>query len=223
MISQTPSPERKGLKKFVWFVIPFVVILTTICVGLPGLYRYAIYDSLCLDVKVNDDYSPYYFLRSMIPDMEAAQVFLKDHLVHRFSQTALEPGYPWVETKIIGYSSPYNNYIDSIHWNLRYMLENQGIILQNWRTTYLIHLNSQGSEVKISYHPPEENWQDPIYFGGDNKIYVLSFWDAYRHIGGPVIVVDTGTYIDPEIYEEQNKQTRQFIESAWDTLKKCHP
>ncbi len=213
MTSQTPSPERKGVKKFVWFVIPFVVILMTICIGLPGLYRYATYDSLCLDVKVDDDYSNY-FLRNMIPDMEAAQVFLKDHLVHQFSQTALEPGYPWVEKKIIGYESPYTDYID---WNLRYMLENQGIILQEWRTTYLIHLNAQGSEVKISYHPPEKDPQDPIYFGGTNWIYILSFWDPYLHMSGPVIVVDTG------IYNEQNEQTRQFVQNSWDNLKKCHP
>jgi hypothetical protein len=206
-------PERKGVQKIVWLVISFVAIITTICAGLAGLYRYASYDSICLDVKLNNYEG--YVLRVINPDMELAEAFLKDYLVGQFSPTIHETGYPWVETRT-------DTWPAKIIWKLPFRLPGQTDVPQESRSSYKIYLNNQ-TGVSLWYFR-ETDLYNGVLMG--IRVYIVPSWSQgqMKKDENPFLLIRLEKAL-PSMSQEaidQDERLYEFMHNALDHLRKCH-
>jgi len=211
-----PSSTKAGASKIVRFIIPFVLILVVICAGGAGLHRYTTYNSLCLDGNPNNLYA--YVLRSLNPDMEATEAFIKDHLISQLAQTTLEPSYPFVTSQVQNWRSPYTDFIEQ---NFGLDLEQRGIRLWEPRTAYAIHINSESTQITISYHRPKTDEDQRAFLGA--SVYVAPFWSGTQPRPGDDPVIIVAARIDSGQSTQRFYQTTQFIQKALDQIRKCGP
>ena len=211
-----PSSKRAGASKITRLVIPFVLILGTICVGSAGLYRYSTYNSLCLDNSPNNLYA--YVLRSINPDIESTEAFIKDQLLSQLAQTTLEPGYPFVTSQVQNARSPY---LDFIEQNFGLDLEQRGIRLWEPRTVYSIHLDSEDTRLVISYHRLKTDQDQRAFFG--DRVYVIPSWSAAQPRVGEDPVIIVAVNVETQKSMDKFLPTTLFVKKALDQIRKCQP
>lgn len=194
-----------------------LVVIAAIYPGLPLLYHYAVYNSLCLDTKSNNRY----LLRGVNPDLASTQVFIKDVLLLSFAQTTTEPGYPFAIKALKDWPFRWEflafvNQAFHTYFSVPTLTEE--------RPTYRIHLNSKNQSIQVSF------FRETDYYTGaipGFHIYTLPLGAAVPpQFDGSFVQVEvhpSSTFLSDLEWQEEYAKLNKRVSNALDRIKKCVP